>query len=47
MGAVENGVLSVVIHTFEEASPERATIRIISARKATRHEILDYESTPR
>ncbi len=47
LGRVENGILSVVIHTFEDVAPGSATIRIISARKATRREIRDYESAPR
>jgi len=44
MGLGEDGKLLVVIHTFVETS---ATVRIISAREATRHEREDYEQTPR
>jgi uncharacterized protein len=35
--------LLVVVHTFHEIDPEQVTIRIISARQATRHERRQYE----
>ena len=47
MGLGEDSKLLVVIHTFVETSATSATVRIISAREATRHEREDYEQTPR
>lgn len=47
MGLGEDGKLLVVIHTFVETSASAATVRIISAREATRHERQNYEQTPR
>jgi uncharacterized DUF497 family protein len=43
IGVDNGGVLRVVIHTFEQRSSELIEIRIISARKATRTEIAQYE----
>lgn len=47
LGQAENGQNLVVIHTFEQARPTEARIRLISARVATTREIGDYEETPR
>src|SRR5882762_6598313 len=47
LGRAENGTLLVVTHTYEEMNPESATVRVISARRATRKETRDYEQTPR
>ena len=47
VGRAEDGKLLVVIHTFEETSATSATVRIISAREATRRERENYEDTPR
>lgn len=47
LGQAENGQHLVVIHTYEEAGPAEARIRIISAREATKREIQDYQDTPR
>ena len=47
LGQAENGQYLVVIHTFEQASPTEARIRLISARVATKREIDAYEETPR
>lgn len=47
MGHSEDGKLRVVIHTFLQTSPTAATVRIISAREATRRERESYEQTPR
>lgn len=47
LGQAENGHLLVVIHTSEEVSETELRIRIISARRAEREEIHDYEQTPR
>lgn len=46
LGQAENGKLLVVVHTFHELDEHNATVRIISARSATRHEQRDYEITP-
>ena len=42
MGQSETDLL-VVVHTFREASPDEAVVRIISARRATRRERPQYE----
>lgn len=47
LGRAEDGKLLIVIHTFVETSATSATVRIISAREATRHERENYEQTPR
>ena len=47
IGRAEDGKLLVVIHTFEETSATSATVRIISAREATRRERENYEQAPR
>lgn len=44
LGQVENGMLLVVSHAFEELSEQEARVRIISAREATAHERQQYES---
>lgn len=38
MGKMSRGKLLVVIHTYQQINEQTATIRIISARLATRHE---------
>lgn len=38
IGKDSNDVLLVIVHTFREETMEECTIRIISARKATKHE---------
>ena len=43
LGLDRNGVLLVVIHTFGQANRDDTNIRIISARKASRTEIKQYE----
>ena len=43
LGLDRNGVLLVVVHTFRETNSLDVSIRIISARKATRREIKQYE----
>jgi uncharacterized DUF497 family protein len=46
MGISEKGRLLIVSHTFRKESDDAVTIRIISTRKATRHETASYgEST--
>jgi uncharacterized protein len=42
LGRAGDDVL-VVVHTFREMGPEQVTVRIISARQATRHERRQYE----
>ena len=44
LGISAVGRLLVVCHTFREASWGAATIRIISSRKATRHETRQYNT---
>lgn len=43
IGTDSNGVIRVVIHTFEQVGNESCDIRIISARKASRTEVLQYQ----
>lgn len=43
MGLDENGILLVLVHTFQSFSADAARIRVISARKATKKEIKIYE----
>ena len=43
MGLDENGILLVLVHTFEKTVANSARIRIISARKATKKETNNYE----
>ena len=42
LGISSNGRLLVVHHTFRRETASRATIRIISSRKATRNETMQY-----
>lgn len=45
LGKTTDGTLLVVVHTFREmSSQDGTTLRIISARKATRGEQKDYEA---
>lgn len=46
IGKTSKGQLIVVIHTFEEQNDQNATLRVISARKATKHEQQQYEESP-
>ena len=47
IGRAENAQTLVVIHTSVWIDPARIKVRIISARKAERREVRDYENTPR
>lgn len=47
MGQAQNGQVLVVVHTSEEGNDAELHIRIISARRAEREEVFDYEQTPR
>ncbi len=42
IGKDRNGVPLVVIHTFREIDSESSSIRIISARRATKNEVKQY-----
>ena len=44
MGCVPDGRLLVVSHTFAETGGDKTSVRIISARRATRNEWRQYES---
>lgn len=46
IGQAGNEQTLVVIHTFGHTSPTDAAIRVISARKATKQELRDYQHTP-
>lgn len=46
LGKNSKGYLIVVIHTFEEHNHQKVTLRIISARKATKQEQQQYEESP-
>ena len=43
IGIDKNGILLVVIHTFQRVDNNCIKIRIISARKATRKEVKQYQ----
>ena len=43
MGLDETGSLLVLVHKFESVDPEFSSVRIISARKATKGETRTYE----
>ena len=43
IGIDKNGILLVVVHTFQKIDNTCIKIRIISARKATRKEIKQYQ----
>ena len=47
IGKAENGQYLVVVHTFHVLNPAEVNVRIISARKADRYEVRDYEEMPR
>jgi uncharacterized DUF497 family protein len=42
IGSVTNEVLVVVVHTFKTVTEKTALVRIISARKAEREELMQY-----
>jgi uncharacterized DUF497 family protein len=46
IGRAENAQILVVIHTSVWIDPVKIKVRIISARKADRGEVRDYENTP-
>lgn len=47
LGVSNLGKLLAVAHTFMQTGPERARVRIISAREATKIERRQYENEPR
>ena len=47
IGRADGGQTLVVIHTSTWTSPAEIKLRIISARKADRDELRDYENAPR
>lgn len=47
LGLGAGGRLLAVAHTHQEVAPDRARVRIISARRATRRERRTYEEDPR
>lgn len=47
MGIDSNGMLLVVVHTFQQLDASSCRIRIISARKATRKESKQYQEENR
>ncbi len=47
LGVAENGQYLVVVHTFRQVGPADVLLRVISARRATRREIADYERVAR
>ena len=47
LGHDANGVLLLVAHTFQATGPASASVRLISARPATKRERHFYENEPR
>lgn len=43
MGISRNGNVIIVVHTYKEETDQRASVKIISARKATKNEIKQYQ----
>ncbi|WP_394754087.1 BrnT family toxin [Crenothrix sp.] len=46
LGKNTNERILVVVHTFQEHNEQMATVRLISARKATKYEQQQYEENP-
>lgn len=46
IGTLRNGILAVLVHTFEEVASDRFRVRIIPARRATQRERAIYERPP-
>ena len=46
IGQAQNSQTLVVIHTFGHTSPIDIAIRVISARRATKQELRDYQHKP-
>jgi uncharacterized protein len=45
LGKDEEGRYILVVHTFQQVEPKRASVRIISALRPTKTEIAQYEET--
>ena len=45
LGIDGKGIVRVVMHTFEKTEKDVCRIRIISARKATKSEVLQYQES--
>lgn len=46
LGIDRNGILRVLVHTFNQLDPENVEIRVISARSATSQESKVYSERP-
>jgi uncharacterized DUF497 family protein len=46
LGETSTGNLLVVVHTWAELDPDRAAVRIISARRPTANEARQYRDNP-
>jgi uncharacterized DUF497 family protein len=46
MGETSTGNILVVVHTWTDIAPDRALVRIISARRPTRNEARQYREDP-
>ena len=47
IGQAANGQTLVVVHTFMQLDAQHVEVRLITARKADKHERQDYETAPR
>lgn len=47
LGLSSEGKLLALSHTYQDTGPNRASVRLISAREATRQERRQYENEPR
>ena len=47
LGQAGNGQYLVVIHTWKHQSPKEIAVRIVSARRATKEEMRNYQEQPR
>ena len=47
IGRDKHGKILVIVHTFAEVSADESAVRIISARKASKREVRQYEGIER
>ena len=47
LGQALDGTLLAIAHTYQSTGPDTATVRLISARAATRREREQYQNEPR
>jgi uncharacterized protein len=47
LGLTLDGTLLAIAHTYQSTGPDTATVRLISARAATRREREQYQNEPR